>query len=266
MDHDTFFQWMKQFFLASGCSLLEEHANVATVQLTEEMDSLLMNRPFYWQYVKKTNQQGIPQTFSFTTDIQHSTKEIEYIHPGSFRFERLKKYMKKHAAFIQLYETTSTPTSLHPWLNVNFKLQYRTNTMKEETHSWGIHLISGKIVSYFLEQTDSFSFQPAIPSYHFTLTPLIKWPYGIQRIEHLILQGLEKKEKKWIHEATERLTREIELLQRFYKEDDPLFQKEKKAIIERLSPHIQLSFINIGLFYLSPFSTNILIQKKTPFT
>lgn len=265
MDKHQFFTWMKEAFIASGCTIVKQNQTCATVQLTEDVDAVLMNRPFYWEYVKRLNQVGEPFTFSFTTDFNHSSKEVEYVHPTSFRFERFKRYMKNKAMFIQLYEQQQTPSSLHPWLNINFKIQYRTNVMKEETYSCGLHLISGKIIESFLEETESLHFSSSIAPYHFTLTPLIKWNYGILRIEHFILQYLEQKEHHWIHEAKMRLQDELSLLYRFYDENDPLCKQEEKAIKERLFPHIQLSFISMGLFYLSPLTTNQLITKKAPF-
>ena len=48
MEQREIHTFLLRFFQANQCDILEESAGHLTVQLTIEMDKLIMNRPFYW--------------------------------------------------------------------------------------------------------------------------------------------------------------------------------------------------------------------------
>ncbi|BBP90684.1 hypothetical protein BsIDN1_43020 [Bacillus safensis] len=47
MEQHDIHTFLLRFFKANQCSILEESAGHMTVQLTIEMDKLIMNRPFF---------------------------------------------------------------------------------------------------------------------------------------------------------------------------------------------------------------------------
>ena len=55
MTIENLHNFLINYFEASQCEVNSEDETL-DVKLTEEMDEQLMNRPFYWHYVKKLNQ------------------------------------------------------------------------------------------------------------------------------------------------------------------------------------------------------------------
>ena len=46
-----------RYFQANDCEIIENNPGYITVQLTIDLDKELMNRPFYWHYLRK-NRRG----------------------------------------------------------------------------------------------------------------------------------------------------------------------------------------------------------------
>ncbi len=53
MQQHEIHNYLYNFFEANNCEILERSPHLLDVQLTIEMDKLLMNRPFYWHYLEK---------------------------------------------------------------------------------------------------------------------------------------------------------------------------------------------------------------------
>lgn len=68
MEQHDIHTFLLRFFKANQCSILEESAGHMTVQLTIEMDKLIMNRPFYWHWLEKTSGVPEPRQLTFITD------------------------------------------------------------------------------------------------------------------------------------------------------------------------------------------------------
>lgn len=60
--------FLLRFFQANQCDILEESAGHMTVQLTIDMDKLIMNRPFYWHWLEKTGGVPEPRQLTLITD------------------------------------------------------------------------------------------------------------------------------------------------------------------------------------------------------
>ncbi|MDR2993585.1 MAG: YqhG family protein, partial [Bacillus cereus] len=54
MQQHEIHNYLYNFFEANNCEILGRSPHLLDVQLTIEMDKLLMNRPFYWHYLEKT--------------------------------------------------------------------------------------------------------------------------------------------------------------------------------------------------------------------
>src|SRR5690625_6464776 len=72
--------FLKTYFSAHHCELLHAEDGVLTIQLTEEMDRALMNRPFYWHYVKSTGNTGTPMQLTLITNPDKRDVKGEWIH------------------------------------------------------------------------------------------------------------------------------------------------------------------------------------------
>ncbi|WP_046174135.1 YqhG family protein [Domibacillus indicus] len=252
--------FLRSFFQACECPIVAESSDSLTVQLTEEADRSLMNRPFYWHYKDKMGQPGDPLTITFfTKDPGRPLKhQEEYITFGSPRFHQLLQYAQRKASFIKLYETnqSSATVQLHPWLFVHFHLSYEANGKKEKIVPLALHLISGAFSDSFLEKAASLSLSPAIAPYHYVLSPLITPLSGLNRMKKQLWQKILAEEHEWARLALEKQKVELALLGSFFEQNQENeasthFEREKAAIIRRFAPVIRISVLNGGLFYLS---------------
>src|SRR5690625_3418556 len=78
--------FLKTYFSAHHCELLHGEDGVLTIQLTEEMGRALMNRPFYWHYVKSSGNTG---TLMQLTLIKHHDKRAGKAERCIFGIHRL---------------------------------------------------------------------------------------------------------------------------------------------------------------------------------
>lgn len=69
--------FLKRFFQATNCPIIEEKNGYFTVQLTVEMDKELMNRPFYWHYLEKTGGTPNPMKLTFITDSKEAPEDVK---------------------------------------------------------------------------------------------------------------------------------------------------------------------------------------------
>ncbi|WP_050180831.1 YqhG family protein [Domibacillus robiginosus] len=250
--------FIRSFFTACECSILEESEHSLTIQLTEEADRALMNRPFYWHYKDRLGQAGDPMAITFfTKDPGRPLKhQEEYITFGSPRFHQLLSYAQKKASFVQLYETQKTAgmIQLDPWLFVHFHLSYEANGKKEKLVPLALHLINGAFSDRFLEMTGSLTLSHSISPYHYVLSPLITPASGLTRLKQKLWRDLLEEEHVWAQTARKKQKAELELLQSFFEQDEDNaehFEREKAAIMRRFEPVIRVSVLNGGLFYLA---------------
>src|SRR5690625_1861042 len=119
--------FIKTFLQEHQCKIIDESNDHLTVTLTETLDNALMNRPFYWHYIKSTGQQGEPMTITLTTNPNNTTNKCEFVHFGSPRFQQILNFLHEHEKFIKLYEVinTSHKTLLFHWLLIIIKLTYK---------------------------------------------------------------------------------------------------------------------------------------------
>lgn len=251
--------FLKRFFQATNCPIIEEKNGYFTVQLTVEMDKELMNRPFYWHYLEKTGGTPNPMKLTFITDSKEAPGDVkgEWIHFGSPRLHQIFAATKKMSSYIRLYEQTAaskTNVPLHPWIGMNITISYICDKKKDQTYSLGLHLINGRIVENFQEQLEKIQLTPKIPDFCFTITPLITPKSGLTRLKHYVIKKIEEDDHRWAEEARERMNADLALLEHFYEDLDEkpsVYWTEKKAIQELYEPRIEIEVHNGGIFYLS---------------
>lgn len=242
------------FFTTSGCTMLPVKNNtMLKVRLNEEMDKLLMNRPFYWHYIEQTG--GIPETATLQFCTDERFKDGELIHFGSPRLHQILDAAKKLAPYIRLYQNLPPQSSyaLEPWLGVNAKISYQCDLKRDRICSIGLQLINGTLIDGFQDILNKLPLMPKMPDYCYTLGPLIKIRSGIGRIETFLESMLRSEPSGWADDAGKRWARDQELLDSFYEQQDPkpeTYFQEKEAIREQYQPRVLVQFINAGLFYL----------------
>lgn len=249
--------FLEDYFTAHHCEVISNNNGVLKVQLNEKMDRALMNRPFYWHYIKQMGREGDPMQLSFITNPDAQEEKGERIHFGSPRLQQILRHLRENERFTRLFQVIDTDqnTALHPWLVVNIKISYIGKHKKDEVFSIGLNLLNGMMKTEMMELLKERELQMQISDFCYTITPIIKPQSGYKRIISVIEQYIHDLDHQWAKESLEELQNEIDLLKHFYEgdQDDDLDQMEKelKDLKERYQPKIQLTVINGGLFYLN---------------
>ncbi len=253
-------EYLKRFFLLNQCDLVEEGPGHLTIQLTIDMDKELMNRPFYWHYLEKTGGVPNPMKVSFITDQSLAPEDLkgEKIHFGSPRLQQIFQVTKKLSSYVRLFQIDKAVIGqhipLHPWIGLNMKVSYQCDLKRDEFHSIGLHLITGRMVEDFHSSLENINLSTKIPDLTYTLSPLIKPRSGLMRIQQFIEQYINEQDDTWAKEARKRWEKDLALLDHFYEglDDYPeTYYKEKQAIQEQYEPIVEVEIINGGLYYLT---------------
>lgn len=255
MDEFNIDSFLTRFFKQQECNVTILEDGIYEIQLTEEMDRAIMNRPFYWHYVQATGRAGEPQRLILRTNINNSDDRGEWIHFGTPRMNDICNYLEKTSRFIQAFQCldVKNQTLLHPWFVVNGIISYKGKQIKEEPKSIGLNLINGTIIEHAMEHLKMTSFSQTISPHCFTVTPLIKIRSGFQRIEHYIGRHITQTNNTWAIDSLLLLKDELLLLNHFYKNNSEKedLKKEVTQLYYRLRPEVNFSIINSGIFYVT---------------
>ncbi|WP_416149532.1 YqhG family protein [Salipaludibacillus sp. HK11] len=251
--------FLKGFFTEHDCSVANLTNSSFDVQLTNEMDKALMNRPFYWHYIEKMNGTPTPMKLTIETDSTafKKSKGTELIHYGSPRLHQLFSFAMAKGKYGHYYENVkpkTTTSSLKPWIALNGKIVYQCHRKKEQYFSIGLNLINGEMLNDFHSLIADWQMNETISNLCFPLSPLIKPATGIQRIRNQLLMAINQENHQWAEEANQKMADDLLLLDRFYDGISPKpdsYDGERKAIITQYDPVISLKIINGALFYLN---------------
>lgn len=250
--------YLYTFFKETNCEILEDEGHILTVQLTNDIDKKIMNRPFYWKYIEHTNSEPNPAKLTLITDRTKIENQLfgEIIHFGSARLNQIFHATKELGSFVQMYEkvsSSSNSTTLRPHFCVNYKVSYYCDQTKERIYSLGIDLINGEIVDHFHESICELDLDAKKPENVFCLQNIIKPSRALERLDLMIQNIIQQDDHTWAEHAKERWEKELEVLDFFYegeKDKPESYEIEKKALEERFNPRIKVEIINGGLFYL----------------
>jgi len=255
-------QFLEQFFLANNCEILINDPNYLQVQLTIEIDKLLMNRPFYWHYLEKTGGIPNPAIITLITNPKEAPEDVkgELIHFGSPRLHQIFQATKELSSYVRMYEKNLqlTKTALYPWLVLNIRVSYQCDLKKDVLYSIGLQLINGYMKENFHDEIAKVPLTPKIPDYSFTLSPIIMPKSGINRIYHYLESKIKEEDTTWAEQAMQRWQKDLDLLHHFFEdaeeEEQQLFELEKLALQKQYEPSIEMEITNGGIFYLSKTS------------
>ncbi|MBO8156116.1 MAG: hypothetical protein H0Z32_06645 [Bacillaceae bacterium] len=274
MEQKEIHEFLRNFFELNQCSIVHEKPGKLMVQLTEDMDRLLMNRPFYWEYIKKIGRQGEPAVITLISGPDRKDEEGEWIHFGSPRLHQIFQALQDQNRYSVVYEQAEISGQnqpLIPWLVLNIKISYKGRQKKDEILSLGLHLINGAILHSFMETMKTVQLDTKIGDYCYTISPIIRFRSGYRRIERYLQTYVEEQNKDWAKEAYRSFQEEKELLDHFYHvylENEEKEEREKKEaqyraelnqLEKRLLPEIHIQTINGGIFYLTNKTTNRLL-------
>src|SRR5699024_12131541 len=77
--------FLNTYFTSHQCQVNNETEGIIHVQLTEEMDKILMNRPFYWHYIKQMGRTGDPMHLTLITDTTKTEEERSEEHTSELQ-------------------------------------------------------------------------------------------------------------------------------------------------------------------------------------
>lgn len=237
------------FFNATGCTI-EESTEEIRVQLTEEIDKKIMNRPFYWKYIEATHAQGQPAFLTLATTKQDNAI---YVHSGSALWQKIVIAIQQLGAYVQMYEK-SDASYLTPWLGLNVTVAYLCDRTKEELHALGMNLMTGEVRSNFHAYVLSKELTATAQPHQFCVRPVIAPLKGVERLLQLIERDLEQENHQWAYEATKRWQKEQRMLDFFYENTagkPDMYYIDKEALQERYKTEITLSVSSGGMFYLN---------------
>lgn len=242
------------YFTAKNCSIIENKDGILQIQLNEHMDRELMNRPFYWHYIKKMGREGDPMQLTLITNPNKRDAQGEWIHFGSPRLQQIMNHLKSNERFTKLFQKveTTAKTPLYPWLIMNIKISYQGQHKKDEIISIGLHLVNGKMKLNVMEELGSIDLQTTISDYCFTLSPIIRLKSGYLRIENVLSSYIDDQEHSWAAESMATLHEEIRTLKHFYEGENNTerMENEIEELTEKYQPRISMNVINGGIFYL----------------
>ncbi|QKY69315.1 YqhG family protein [Lentibacillus sp. CBA3610] len=247
--------FIQDYFTSHHCDVLYNHDGMITVQLTEDMDRALMNRPFYWHYIKKMGHPGDPKQLTLITNPEKRDGNHEWIHYGSPRLHQIINHLHEHEKYTKLFERldTNKKQALYPWLVTNIKISYQGKQKKDEMVSIGLHLVNGVMKLKMMEELQTKTMQNTISDYCYTISPMIKLHSGFKRIEKVLESYVHDQDHDWAEESQKTMDEEIDLLRHFYKEEteEQAMKKEINEIKKRYSPYIKFEVVNGGIFYLA---------------
>lgn len=247
--------FLRDYFQLNECPILQEQNGVLTVQLTEKMDKRLMNRPFYWQYVKSIGKHGEPMKLTLITNPVNRHSKGEWVHFGSPRYVQILNHLKEEHRFTKLYQrdfVQEEKTELHPWLILNQKISYIGRQKRDELFSLGLNLINGQMKTNMMTFLDALTLQPSIPDFSYTISPLIKLKSGYLRVQSVLYDYVTQQKHPWAVEARAKMEEDVDLAKHFFHDeaDHAQLDKEISEIRNRYEPRICIQTINGGLFYL----------------
>ena len=154
MEQQEIHSYLRRFFTTAHCEIMTDTNEYMTVQLTIDMDKMLMNRPYYWHYIEKTGGEPNPQKLTMIFDAgKIGDLQGELLHFGSPRLHQIFSAAKKYGRFIRLFEdrpgTVHNHTPLIPWVCLNLKISYICDRRKDMFRSLGVNLINGMFVEEF---------------------------------------------------------------------------------------------------------------------
>ncbi|SFP22681.1 YqhG family protein [Salibacterium halotolerans] len=255
---DELLQYIHRYFETNGALIQHCSNNSIQIKLTEALDRELMNRPFYWHYVKKTGGTPEPMTLTFFTEqAEDQAKKGEWLHVGTPRLHQIFESARNKGIWSLLYEhhePKQTPAPLYPWLVVNVKYSFVSHQRKDKILSYGLQLIHGQLVHHMMDHLRPLQLEPIIADHSFPMASLIQVESGLLRIKNEAQRFVDDHPDDWAEKAEKKMLQELALLHTYSQavsaptED---YEKEKNDIQNRYQPSVHVDIINSGLFYLS---------------
>lgn len=265
---------VQHYAQATECQTIDVGPAYLTVKLSPEADKQLMNRPYYWGFIERTNEVPETMTITFTFSLQttspgtYNSGRVEYVGYGSAMLQRIMQAIKAKGQFVHLYEEPSYASAMHSeaiayttWLIVNYKIAFLCDMKRDELHSIGISLATGDIVEHAHSYVLNKPLTPKLPA-HTHLRETISLQRAQSECVRYLTRKLEAYDAKWAADAYERMQAESEVIHAYYNDLLKQADEDLKADIEQqydnrlteiewqYKPRVEIAPINGGIFHL----------------
>jgi hypothetical protein len=264
-------KYVMRYLEATDCLISEKTTSHLTVRLSPQADKELMNRPYYWSFVENTAAQ--PQTMSMmlafddTVTPPDTRIPFDVLTYGSNRLEQIFKAVQSKGRFVQMYEDLGNfrgreRSLFHTWMVVNYKIEFICDMKRDELHSLGISLVTGKIVDDFYDRLNSLPLTPRMPEN--TVLERCRWSVtrAATHLEQYVEREIRNYDHTWAAEAKERLDDELARVDEYYAEyiesAEPehreaiasQYEDRRREIFWQYNPRISIQVLNTGIFQL----------------
>ncbi|PKR78979.1 hypothetical protein CEY16_04285 [Halalkalibacillus sediminis] len=247
--------FLLDFFRERGGKIVHEENGLFKVQLTEALDEELMNRPFYWQYIKKLGFKGEPMSVTFITDDTKRNQTGEWVHFGSRRLEQFFQIIQRDGMYTELYEQ-HTPgqqqSAMYPWFVCNVNVHFNGYYTSDEIVSVGVLLTNGTMRFGMMEELESLSLSSQIPDYCYKIPSIIPPKKAAEHLMNELESRVIEKSKSFAEQSSHLYESELDLIRDLGQDlKDEEIKSMKQQIFDRLYPKVNFKVINGGLFYLT---------------
>jgi len=284
---DERIRFVDQYFSAVGATLVGSSEEYREFQLPREVDKELTDRPYYWLWVEKTNQQVDPTVLrmAFTEQalerenerlrqaaaVEMESKNLsetermffrpptaELVTLGSFRLDKLYQSLAKRGRFACVKPAGQQSGTLVPWLMYNIQVSYRCDLVEQEIFSIGICLTNGQVVEHFYDMIQRLQMNHVDAQ---ELMPEVKISIRAAMTKvHSYLEGkLTLRSHEWAQTALVRLEKELRQVGTYYQSLLPDLQPDEQVVArseqrrkeqeltERTGPTIELVGTQLAL-------------------
>jgi hypothetical protein len=266
MDQQAVRSFTERYLQSHHCHLLESTPTHLITQLSVQVDKELLDRPFYWMYVEKMDLPPQPTQLCFIFHPEEAPADLrgEHLFHGSPRLAQMMQSAQKLGEFVRLYQAPQgfdrhayRSKSYTPWLGIHFKVSYVCDQKMDRICYLGFNLQSGEIEEGFYQRMQKLPWTSKLPAQRHTVSPRFPIAEAVGECEYYLQDQLENEDRTWAKQAMERLTQELEQLERFYPEKEQMTaellkeeRQRRRETIWQYHPRVEVEVINAGLFYL----------------
>lgn len=178
-------KFCEAYFTSVGAEMTVQSEMYREYVLPRDVDKELTDRPFYWLWVEKTNQEVTPTTLRLAFSVEAQTREdlrleieheklleanpstnphqrmfsrpqkTELMNLGSFRFDKILSSVEQRGKFACVVpREIKAGQPLVPWLMLCGTIAYTSDSLQEERFSVGVCLENRQVVFNFYDKVN----------------------------------------------------------------------------------------------------------------
>lgn len=269
MNSNEIRRFLLDFCEATQCHVDEQGTEGLTVKLSDDVDRLLTNRPYYWMFVDRGGTAGETLRMKWLmaeAEPQSATQALQMprldCRFGARGLQHIFRIAQDKGRFVRLFEQpTSQPVrarssrAYQTWACFNLKTEYICDLKREQLTSIGVHLQTGRFVDSFAERLAALPLQTQLPQQTHLLREIISLEHAWRTAIDYCRRAAEQATPEWAEQARRRMADEL-AIHRAYLEAHPVADREQaehrlREIEWQYKPHVRISLVNGGLFHIS---------------